>query len=117
MRRRSLHHTGVPDGHVYGPLDRLLVDVMALDGVGSRVFRESVCRKHILPTPFSIGIGVFACQRMRKVHPPIAGGEVVLVKHPDTLQMVAHYRMDRFRKQRNAILTPPYRRARSPLAD
>jgi hypothetical protein len=31
VRRRSLHHTGVPDGHVDGPLDRLLVDVMALD--------------------------------------------------------------------------------------
>src|SRR5215510_15055501 len=30
VRRRSLHHTGVPDGHVDGPLDRLLVDMMAL---------------------------------------------------------------------------------------
>jgi len=43
---------------------------------------------------------------MRQVHPPIAGGEVLLVQHPDTLQMVAHDRMDRFRLQRNAILCP-----------
>src|SRR5215475_13129360 len=106
VRRRSLHYTGVPDGHVYGSLDCLLVDMMALDGAGSRVLREPVSRKHILPTPFPIGIGVFACQRMRQVHPPIAGGEVLLVKHPDTLQMVAHCRMENFRKQRNTILFP-----------
>src|SRR5712691_10977785 len=61
VRRRALHHPGVPDGTVYGPLDRLLVDVMALDGAGARVCREPVCRKHILPTPFLIGMGVFAC--------------------------------------------------------
>jgi hypothetical protein len=38
----------VPDGYVYSPLDRLLVDVMALDGAGSRVLRELGCRKYIL---------------------------------------------------------------------
>ena len=104
MRRRALHHPGVPDGKVYGPLDHLLVDVMALDGAGARVVREPGGRKHILPTRFPIGMGVFACQRMWQVHPPLAGGEVALVKHPDTLQIVAHDRMERFRKQRQAIL-------------
>ena len=98
VRRSSLHHTGIPDGNVYSPLDCLLVDVMALDGAGSRVLRELVCRKHILPTPFPIGIGVFACQCIRQVHSPIAGGEVLLVQHPNTLQMVVHDRMERFRK-------------------
>src|SRR5262249_28370227 len=61
VRRRALHHPGVPDGQVDGPLDRLLVDVMALESAGARVGREPVGRKHILPTPFPIGMGVFAC--------------------------------------------------------
>jgi len=85
VRRRSLHHTGVPDGHVDSPLDRLLVEVMALEGAGARVVREPVCRKHLLPTPFPMGMGVCACQRIRQGHPPRAGGRVVFVQHPDTL--------------------------------
>ena len=31
MRRRSLHHPGLLDGVVYGPLHRLLMDVMPSD--------------------------------------------------------------------------------------
>ena len=53
-----------------------------------------------------MGMGVGVCQRMRQGHPSKAGGEVVRVQHPDTRQMVAHDRLERFRQQRQAILFP-----------
>jgi hypothetical protein len=106
VRRRALHPPGLPDDTGYGPLDRLLVEVMAVDGAGARVVRAPGCRKHILPTPLPIGMGVLACQRMRQGHPPRAGGEGILVQPPHTLQMVAHARMERFRTPRQALLCP-----------
>ena len=64
------------------------VDMVPPDDASVRVARQPGRRKDILPHPLVIGVGVFARQRVRKVHASTACIEILCVEVLDVQQML-----------------------------
>jgi hypothetical protein len=76
------------DSGVHGPLQDQFVDMVPPDAACARIARHLGRRKDILPHPLVIGVRVFALQRVREVHAPIACREILGVEVLDVQQML-----------------------------
>lgn len=57
-----------------GLLDERFVNVMASLVAGPRIYAPTLLRKHELPAPLPMGLGILAGQGVRQLHPAVAFG-------------------------------------------
>ena len=84
VRTNWLHDTRPSPGLAKRPLRHRLVDMVALRWAEARIVADPRGRKHPLPAPFPVGIGVLARQGMRQLHAAETCLQIALVKaaHP-----------------------------------
>ena len=80
MRRGGFNQAGITHGLLHGALHALLIQVMAARLAGTRIDRQILRRKNILPAPLAPRIGVFFIQRKRQIHLTIALRQILLVQ-------------------------------------
>lgn len=84
VARDSFRQPGLSNSLLDSLLDERLVNVMSSLVAGFRIAPAIHLRKHLLPNPFTVGIGVLAGQRVRKFQPAVAVGHVLLVTRQGT---------------------------------
>jgi len=85
------------------PLQTRFAGMVAAHFARPWVLAQMNCRKHILPSPFSCGLGVFPCQRVRQVNFARSRFQIALVQKLYSLQMRRQLRLHARGQQGNAI--------------
>jgi hypothetical protein len=65
---------------MHSPLEHLLVGMMPPDDARARVAGEPGGRKHVLPYPVAIGMGIFPLQSVREIDGPMAYLQITRVQ-------------------------------------
>ena len=70
------------------PLEHLFVGMMPPDDASARVASEPGGRKHVLPSPVAIGMGIFTLQSVGEIDGPMACLQITRVQVFDALEML-----------------------------
>ena len=73
---------------MHSPLEHLFVGMMPPDDASARVAGEPSGRKHVLPCPVAIGMGIFTLQSVREIDGPMACLQITRVQVFDALEML-----------------------------
>src|SRR5262245_41159157 len=73
---------------MHSPLEHLLVGMMPPDDARARVAGEPGGRKHVLPYPVTIGMGIFTLQSVGEIDSPMACLQITHVQVFDALEML-----------------------------
>src|SRR4030095_7427306 len=88
MTRGWFRDACLANRYMHSPLEHLLVSMVPPDYAGAWVARYLGGRKHVLPHPGAIRVGIFALQGIRQVDRPCSGLEIPGMQPLDVLEML-----------------------------
>ena len=88
-------------------LNHRLIQMVAALSAGLSVKILTTCRKHELPSPLGIHVGIFASNRIRQFRPPRAVAQIFFMNALGVLQMLDQILLRAGGQHGHPVLLPP----------